>query len=169
MDAVLREDSTETTARLKWRASRLGGRTIASPSATPGAMAAARRRGRQVGAQLDFLTEVTLLGEIGREDGVVIRLLMDHLAGAVGLRLTETDYARDPRAGEYVHLASQDPLAQPGRVRLLLGSQEDVRRVYAGLHGQTLQVGADLVGIAVANDAVDAVQRPGNGQGGQGP
>ena len=58
-------------------------------------------------------------------------------------------------------------MAPPGRVRLLLSGEDDVRRVYAGLHGQTLQVGADLIGIAVANDAVEALRRPGNGRRGQ--
>ena len=131
-------------------------------------MAASRRQGRQVGSHLGPITEVSLLGEVGREGGVVIRLLMSHLASSVGLQLAETDYSRDARPGEYVHLASKDPAAEPGGVRLLLDSQEAVRRMYAGLHGQTLQVGGELVGIAVFNDAAEASRRPGNGQGGQG-
>eukprot|EP00959_Pyramimonas_sp_CCMP1952_P116501 2434909-Pyramimonas_sp.AAC.1 len=92
---------------------------------------------------------------------------MNHLVNVTGLNLTETVYARDPRAGEYVHLATQDAAAPPGRVRLLLSSAADVRRVYAALDGQTLQVGQDLIGIAVVNDAVEETRRPGNGRRGQ--
>ena len=33
-------------------------------------------------------------------------------------------------------------------------SAEDVRRLYAALHGQTIQVGADHVAIEVSNDLV---------------
>ena len=99
MDSVLAADSTETAARLKWKPSRLGGRTIAAPSATPGAMAAARRRERQVGSQMDHITDVTLLGAVGREDGSVIRFLMNHLVNATGLNLTETVYARERPQG----------------------------------------------------------------------
>ena len=168
MDGVFEEDSTETVARLKWKASRLGGRTIASPSATPGAMAAARRQGTRAASQVDYITDITLQGEIGREDGSVIRLLMVHLTQAVGLHLNETDYSREPKVGEYVHLGSKDATAQPGRARLLLASSEEVRKVHAALHGQSLQVGQDLVGIEVANDDLDAQRRPGNGHGGQG-
>ena len=167
MDAVLQEDSTEASARLKWRPSRLGGRTIATPSAVPGALAAARRRANACGSQLDFVTDVTLKGEVGREDGVVVRLLMQHLVQSVGLQVVETDYGRDPKIGEFIRLASKDTTAPAGRVRLLLASRDEVRKVFAALHGQTIQVGQDYVGIEVANDAEDAQRRPGNGRGGR--
>eukprot|EP00959_Pyramimonas_sp_CCMP1952_P472480 9500105-Pyramimonas_sp.AAC.1 len=64
---------------------------------------------------------------------------MAHACTATGISLTETDYSRDPREGEFVHLASKDPAAPPGRLRLLLPGAEAVRRIRAALHGQTIQ------------------------------
>ena len=168
MDQVLQENSTETSLRLKWKASRIGGRTIAIPSATTAALAASRRRGVKKESSLDYLTDVIIQGEVGREDGEVLRLLMTHVCQATGLSLRETDYSQAPRTGEYIHLASQDPAAPPGRLRLLLQDLEAVRRVRAALHGQTLQVGTDRIGIEIANDYLDSASVPGNGQRRQG-
>ena len=167
MDATCQEDSTDVGARLKWKPSRYGGRTVAHTSAVPQALAAARRRGQDNNVHRDFLTDVSILGEVGREDGAVVRRLMDHLIQTAGLQLQETDYAREARLGEYIHLATQDAMHPPGRVRLLLGSRDDVRKVYAALDGQTLQVGQDLVGIAVSNDVEEARGLPGNGRRGR--
>jgi hypothetical protein len=104
-----------------------------------------------------------VLGEVGREDGQVLALLMQHVTNATGITIAETDYARAPRTGEYIHLASQDATAQPGKLRLLLASAEEVRRVYNALDGQTLRVGNDRVGIKVSNDLIDGRRVPGNG------
>ena len=46
---------------------------------------------------------------------------------------------------------------------VLLASAEDVRRLYTALHGQTVQVGADRVGVVVDNDLVTGQGVPGNG------
>jgi hypothetical protein len=89
--------------------------------------------------------------------------LMQHAIGATGLQLQETDYQRAPKMGEYIHLATQSDSAPPGRVRVLLASAEDVRRLYNALHGQTVQVGADRVGVVVDNDLVTGQGVPGNG------
>ena len=97
----------------------------------------------------------------------MVRLLMAHLCQAAGLQLQETDYAREPKLGEYIHLASQDPLNPPGRVRLLLGSREEVRKVYATLQDQTVQVGSDYIGIDVCNDLEEELKLPGNGRRGR--
>ena len=163
MDQVMKADGSETSVRLKWKASRNGGRTIATPSATATALAASRRLAGRAASHFDHLTDVMIKGEIGREDGAVMKLLMNHLAEATGLNLKETEYSRDPRPGEFVHLATKDASAPPGKMRLILSSAKDVRKVYSALHGQTVQVGQDLVGIEVGNDLVDGQGIPGNG------
>ena len=111
---------------------------------------------------MHFNADVAVQGEVGKEDGQVLSLLMQHVAHSTGLAIQETDYTRAPKVGEYVHLASQDPTAPPAKLRVLLGSADDVRRLYNALHGQTLQVGNDRVGIVVGNDLIDGQRVPGN-------
>ncbi|CAK0806073.1 unnamed protein product, partial [Prorocentrum cordatum] len=135
--------------------------------AAPDALVLETGGGQGNNAHRDFLTDVSILGEVGREDGAVVRRLMDHLIQSAGLQLQETDYDREARLGEYIHLATQDAMHPPGRVRLLLGPRDDVRKVHAALDGQTLQVGQDLVGIAVSSDVEDARGLPGNGRPGR--
>ena len=164
MNQVLQEDTTATAFKLKWKASRNGGRTIAVPSATAAALAASRRQGNANASSADLLADIIVQGEVGKEDGEVLRLLMTHLCQVTGLHLTETDYRRAPHTGEYIHLASQDLAVPPGRLRVLLPDLEAVRKVRAALHGQTLQVGQDRIGIEVTNDYFDSASVPGNGQ-----
>ena len=94
--------------------------------------------------------------------GQVLSLLMQHVVSATGLARAETDYSRAPRVGEFVHLASQDPSAPPGKLRVHLGSADEVRKLYNALHGQTVMVGSDRVGILVGNELVDGWRVPGN-------
>ena len=91
------------------------------------------------------MADVEIRGEVGKEDGQVMSLLMQHVISATGLQLQETDYGRAPRTGEYIHLATQHSSAPPGKLRVLLSSAEEVRRLYNALHGQTVQVGLDKV------------------------
>ena len=65
--------------------------------------------------------------------------------------------------GTWKHLASYAPDAPPGRARLYLSSQEEVRRVHAALHGQMVQVGSDWLAVTVHNDPHDAAPLMGNG------
>ena len=167
MDRAMQEDTSETHFKLKWKPSRNGGRTIATPTATTAALAASRRQGNCVASSRDFFTDVAIQGEVGREDGEVMRLLMTHLVRATGLDIKETDYSRDPKSGEFYHLASKDPISPPGRLRLYLRDQDEVRKVYAALHNQTVQVGQDYVAITVSNDLVEGARVPGNGRQGR--
>ena len=163
MDRIMSEDASETHARLKWRPSRNGGRTVATPTATTAALAASRRHAHKASSTMDYVTNVTISGEIGKEDREVMRLLMDHLVTATNLGIKETDYSRAPRTGEYIHLASTDFTAPPGKVRILLNNSDEVRQVHAALHGQTIKAGNDAVGIVVENDGMDSRPVPGNG------
>ena len=102
--------------------------------------------------------------ELGKEDGEVLRRLMQHLVTNTGLQLSETQYDRAPRVGEYIHLATQDTTALPGKMRILLSDAEAGRKVFGALNGQTIQVGQDFVSIEVTHDAVDGQVVPGGGQ-----
>jgi hypothetical protein len=128
-------------------------------------MAASKRSGirKSTPSSHDYFTDVAILGEVGREDGEVIKALMNHLVNATGLTLKETSYQGNPRLGEYIHLATTDPSALPGKVRILLSSKQEVEKVYATLQGQTIQVGRDKVGISVCNDIIDGAAISGNG------
>ena len=62
---------------------------------------------------------------------------------------------------EYVHLARVDPAFPPGRLRLFHPDMESVRKLRAALHGQSVQVGSDLIGFRITNDRLDAEGLPG--------
>ncbi len=163
MDVVMKEDMMETSVKLRWRASKLSGRTFAAPTATTQALAASRRRGTSTAVAFhNYNAEVEVMGEIGREDGQVMNLLMTHVVNLTGIQLVETDYGRDPKAGEFIHLATQDSTAKPGMLRVILKSSDEVRKLFNALDGQTVQVGQDKLGVRVLNDLVQGCQVPGN-------
>ena len=166
MDRLCREGEFTLISKLRWKASRFGGRPYASPTATRAALAASRRRrGRQGQAvqQTDFVTELRVNGEAGRRDRAIFDGLMAHLTQSVGLQLRAfSDDARQD-TGVWKHLASYDDSAPPGRARLYLSSREEVQRVYGALHGQLVQVGADWLAVTVHNDLREAAPLGGNG------
>ena len=164
-DAVMATDSGETSVCLKWRASRHGGGTLAAPTATRQALAASKRHGKTTGGRQMRMAEVVVDGEVGKEDGQVLRLLMQHAIQRSGLQLTETAPGSEQKLGEYLHLASADPLAPPGRVRVLVSTDDEVRKIRNALHGQCIQVGGDKVRVRVCNDFLDSRATPGNSRG----
>ena len=89
--------------------------------------------------------------------------VLAHAIGTTGLQLTETAVDATPKPGEFYHLASRDEHAPPGRLRLLLRDAEEVRKLHAALHGQTVQVRSERVAIEVANSALARESLPGNG------
>ena len=111
------------------------------------------------------MTEIVFRGELGNQDAKAIQMLMNHVMTQIGLELKDAGEAQSIRPGEYYPLRARDPLAPPGRVRALLRDREEVRRLYAGLHGQVIRVGNEQVLIEVQNDVHDAVGGPGNGPG----
>ena len=99
----------------------------------------------------------------------MLKKLMDHASAALGLSLREAPDSSRPRAGEFVHFASRDLGAPRGTLRVFSDEQE-LRRMYAALHGQSIQVGADHVGISVHNDNLYPdvhMAISGNGSGGR--
>jgi len=135
MDFTMENDVLETAAKLRWKASKHGGRAYAGPTATPKALAASRRRGNGTISPFHFSADVEIMGELGKEDREVLALLMQHATRSTGINLCETDYRRAPLAGEFVHLAAQDSSERPGKLRVFLSSADEVRKLHNALHG----------------------------------
>ena len=64
--------------------------------------------------------------------------------------------------GQFAHVARLDPMAPPGRTRLLLKDVEQARAVRAAVHGQSVMVGLDRVGLRVVCDEHDTRGLPGH-------
>jgi len=164
MDQLCRRDPSVSATRLRWRPSAHGGRPVATPSATAASLAATRRNAR-TGGTAAHTAEIILKGELGTQDAKVLTMLMQHVMRQTGINIKHAGEQPGVRPGEYYALRERDLHAQPGRVRMLLHSDDEVRRIHAALHGQVIRVGAEQVMIEVANDVVDALQGPGNGSG----
>ena len=96
---------------------------------------------------------------------------MQRLREATDIPITETQYDRSPQAGEYIHLASQDPSAPAGRALCLFSTREQCERAWNHWQGRHIKVGADTVGIRVFNDDLEIALNPllsGNGKRGGG-
>ncbi len=59
-------------------------------------------------------------------------------------------------------MAARDAVAPAGRLRVLLKDREEVRKVFVALHGQTVQVNNDYVGIEVQHDVMAIEVASGN-------
>ena len=159
---VMNKDGGLAATRLKWKPSRCGGRTIASPSQTANALAAGRRRTNKITSTMHSIAEVVVNGDTGHEDAEILKRIMDHACQAIGLHLCVAASPDNPKAGEYIHLASRDVVAPAGRLSVLLKVPNEVYRLYAALHGQALLVNGDYVEISVLNDKVRMEVAAGN-------
>ena len=121
LDRVLAQDAGSAATRLKWKPSRFGGRAIACPSVMPSAVPASRQKPKLHHSMHDHITDIRVMGEVGREDAEVLRRILAHAIDITGLQLTETAVDATPKPGEFYHLASRDEHAPPGRLRLRAG------------------------------------------------
>jgi len=129
-----------------------------------GALAATKQKPKQRRSLVDYITDVKVLGEIGREDAEILRRIMEHACTATGISVKEAGLEAAPKVGEFYHIASRDQSSPPGCLRILLRDREEVRKIHAALHGQTIQVGSDAVAMAVQNAALQLETSPGNGR-----
>ena len=134
---------------------------MATPGATPAALAAARRGGNRKITVADCVATVTVNGEVGHEDSAVLLRLMEHLVTATGLALRPATNLEAPSVGEYYKASAVGSSARPGCVKVVLAGIESARKIYSALHGQSVKVGADILGVVVTNDAVDGRAVPG--------
>ena len=170
MDSLCKEGEHNIISKIRWKSSKYGGRPWAVPTVSSSVLAASRRcKGKQgKGAQLsDFITEISVNGEIGIGDKETIDELVKHVCTQTGIQLKAFSPNDKGVIGTWKHLASYDPTEPPGRARLYLGSPEDVKKIYASLHGQILQVGADSLSITIHNDCLERERLSGNGGGGR--
>ena len=83
-------------------------------------------------------------------------MLMDRVALVSGLSLRRAQDPSCSAAGEYVRLASREPSAPAGVVKILTSSRDEVRHIHQTLQGRFLQVGPDFLGVEIHNDVVAA-------------
>ena len=164
LDRCLKEDPSTAATALKSKPSRNGGRPVATPSAIVSAISATKQKPKRYNILYDHIADIRVKGEVGREDGEVLRRIISHACSTTGLALSETAPDAVPKVGEFYHLASRDQYAPPGCLRLLLRSADEVRKVHAALHGQTVRVGTDRVAIEILNTPMQLGPLPGNGR-----
>ena len=111
------------------------------------------------------MTEVILRGEFVTQDAKAIDMLMHHIMTQVGIEIRRAEGQHELRPGEFFALRERDIHAQPGRVRMLLRTGEEVRKLHAIIHGQVIRVGDEQGLVEVLNDAVDFIRGQGNGIG----
>ena len=173
MDQVLREDPTVATLQVRFKASWEGGRIFVVPTATPAQMAATRRtKGRYPDRPQPhhLATEINICGSTGYDPLQAVSTLMQVVMQKTGINLQNASLEDVAPIGSWRWLAATDPTAPPGRVRLQLSSMEQVQAVYDSIHNRSIEIGADLVAIAVQNDLLDiAGLGSGNDRGGPRP
>ena len=111
---------------------------------------------------MDKVADIIVKGELGKEDASILKRILDHTCNATGLDIKEAIDPNQPKTGEYVHLASRDAGAPAGRLRVLLKSVDEVRKVFVALHGQAIMVNNDSIGIEVVNDVMTLEIASGN-------
>ena len=159
-DAVFQSNPQDTVALLRAKQSQ-GGRAIATPSGTRSSLAATRRGGNRKVTSQDYVTTVTAQGELGREDNALMCQLLLKVSEELGLGLAPAADPECPKTGEFYLCSAVHAAARPGMMRILLPDVESVKKVKEALHGQSMKVGMDTVGITVANDLLDARAAPG--------
>ena len=167
LDTIMDGDPEVMVKKIRWRASRQGGRPWATPSVTTRQMAALERsvKGRHLPEAARNTAEVTIPGSLGHNPRQVIDTLMAVVASRTGLALTEGGQNQGARPGTWQRLQDSDPSAAPGRLRLHLQSYREVELLAEQLHGKAIQIGVDLLAVDVFHP--DLVHNPGNGQAGR--
>ena len=160
MNDIMARDADDSKAELRYKPS-AGGRKVATPGATPAALAAARRGGNRHVTSADCVATVQVAGEAGHEDGTVLHSIMKHLVNSTSLTLQPAANLRAPVAGEYYAATSVDPDARPGCVKVVLEDIAGVHKVYDALHGKSVKIGVDIIGVVVTNDVLDGAAVPG--------
>ena len=108
---------------------------------------------------------MTIRGELGAEDAVVLSRLMEHAVRATGLPLSRAEHLGTLRPGEFGPMVLPDGSCAPGKVQVLCQSAAEVDALHAALHGQSVRVGSDIIGVTVDNDQKAALPLTGNRRG----
>ena len=162
MQALFLQDPASAASRLRCRPSYHGGRTIATPAATPTQTSAHRRRGGKARSAADCIAEIVPRGDLGRDDFLVLEKLMNHATTNAGLAFSKAADPGHPRAGEYTYVPVRAAASPSGSLRVLGRSQDEIRNLYAALHGRTILVGQEHVVLEVRNDYLEIQRQQGN-------
>jgi hypothetical protein len=174
VDEIWTEDPAAAVLRIKWRPSRMGGRTWVAPAAPAASIRAARA---PAAATLESAgigprtAELSASGSLGYDPGAVVQMIMGILRVQAGVDLAATASPEQLRPGTWRRIAEDDPTADPSRVRLYLRSAEEGERIKAALHERAVQVGADLITLRVETVSVTVPRcnRRGGGRQREGP
>ena len=113
-----------------------------------------------------------LQGNLGTEPLNVIRLLMAVVAEKTDISMQETgqNHSHDTsRSSTWTWDAANNPEAPLGRIRLHLQEPEHIKQLVNNIQGRAIQVGGDLVTLALSNDFLaGGGVRPKNGRGARG-
>ena len=105
-----------------------------------------------------------MTSNIVQEDQEVIQLLLGHLFTQLGISLTETDYSRAPRAGEWLHISTAHHGASPGMAHLFFATEAEASAAAHLLHDHHIQIGSDMVHIQATTDETLSHSLQGNGR-----
>ena len=162
LDRVYREDPQAGASRLRCRPSHHGGRTLATPAATSTQLGANKRRSNKRASPSDKVATIVPQGDLGLGDEIILDKLMKHVCDSTGLVFKKAEDNSKPKAGEYYHVPTADARVHAGLLKVLGRTQEDIRKLYAALHGQAIQAGQDYIVIEVKNDLVELQVQQGN-------
>ena len=85
-----------------------------------------------------------------------------------GTTLNEVVDGSTGKPGSWCPVGNVSPATVSGRIRPHLATMAQAERMAKELHGQAINVGADLIAIEVSNDVLDAATPSGNGTRGRG-
>ena len=154
IDQLLKQIPEEGITRLRWKASRHGGRPFVSGAVTSNQVAATRRarKSRNQPEALQSITEVEVVGIRQAGEHEVIQRLMEHLATLSSIPLKEPQGMQDIKSGSWKWMGHLDPTAAAGRSRRFLQSAEEVQKVKSAPDGHTIKIGSDSFLVRVHND-----------------
>ena len=148
VDEAWQADPEAAILRVKWRPSRLGGRTWVAPAATGGQVKAAcnpAAAALETEADGPRTMEVAASGSVGYAPHEVADVVMSVCQTHAGVQLDRVASPADLAPGKWIRVADDDPSADPSRIRLYLRTAEEGERIQGRLHGRALQIGVDLV------------------------
>ena len=164
VDDLWAEDRDNSVLKIRWRPSRLGGRAWVTAAATLDQMRDARRRPaeREPHARAGAVSaEVSVAGSMGYEPQAAAEAVIAVLKAQAAMDLLPAASEEQLIPGTWRRVADADRSAAPGRLRLYLRSASEAETVSRVLHGKALQLGEDLVSIAVSKDVCAAAGRRG--------
>jgi hypothetical protein len=157
LEQMFAEDPSCFISKLHWRRSRNGGRTIAQPAAPQRQLQASQQVAASPLGSSSLMAEVVINGILGH-NGRLIELQVIKVLTDVGMDLQERDSTFPSSAGTWQSVVASTSSGPSGRLQLHLASEAELEAVRDLLHDKACQLGSDMVGLTVTDDAVLATQ-----------